>query len=129
MLNAIRLCILGGAGALGLVAVAVADVSGLIGNTLVLHDRQNPEIVIKTQLNADGSYDASVSDGLNTTVTTGTWKEQDGKLCYTQTSKPIPGRPTYFCAKGMDNRKVGDTWLERWNDGRMYKGQVIAGSH
>ena len=58
------------------------------------------------------------------------WKEQDGKLCYTQTSKPIPGRPTYFCAKGMDGKKVGDTWIERgWSDGRWYKGRVVAGSN
>lgn len=129
MLNTLGISILSGAAALGLAAVAVADVSGLIGNTVVLHDRQNPEIVIKTQLNADGSYQTSVSDGLNTVTTSGTWMEQDGKLCYTQTSKPIPGRPTYFCAKGMDSRKVGDTWLERWNDGRMYKGKVTPGSN
>jgi hypothetical protein len=27
----------------------------------------------------------------------------------------------------MDGRKVGDTWLERWDDGRWYKGRVVAG--
>jgi hypothetical protein len=128
MLSTLRLSVLGGAAALGVVSVAVADMSGLVGNTLVEYDRQNPEIVIKVQLYADGSYQSWVSAGFKPITTQGTWKEQDGKLCYTQTSKPIPGRPTYFCAKGMDGKKVGDTWLRRDDDyGRWYKGRVVAG--
>ena len=129
MSSTYRFSVLAGATALGLALAAHADVSGLIGNTMVEYDRQNPQIVIKTQLFADGSYQSSVSAGFNTITTTGTWKEQDGKVCYTQTSKPIPGRPTYFCAKGGLGQKVGDTWIERWNDGRMYKGRVVAGSN
>jgi hypothetical protein len=113
-----------------MVSVALADMSGLVGNTLVEYDRQNHEIVIKVQLHADGSYQSWVGDGLTTVTTTGTWKEQDGKLCYTQTSKPIRGRPTYFCAKGMNGKKVGDTWLRRDDDyGRMYTGTVVAGTN
>jgi hypothetical protein len=128
MTKTLWVSLLSGAAALGVVSVALADVSGLVGNTLVEYDRQNHEIVIKTQLHADGSYQSWISAGPATITTNGTWKELDGKLCYTQTSKPIPGRPTYFCAKGMDGRKVGDTWLRRDDDyGRWYKGRVVAG--
>ncbi len=130
MLNTFRTSLLTGAAALAMVSAAVADVSGLIGNTVVEYDRQKPEIVVKTQLYADGTYQSWVSWPGGDTTTKGTWKEQDGKLCYTQTSKPIPGRPTYFCAKGMDGKKVGDTWIERgWDDGRWYKSRVVAGSN
>ncbi len=130
MSNTLRFSLVSGGAALGVVSVALADVSGLVGNTIVEYDRQIPEIVIKVQLHADGSYQSWVSGGLTTITTNGTWKEQDGKLCYTQTSKPIPGRPTYFCAKGMDGKKVGDSWLRRDDDyGRWYKGRVVAGSN
>jgi len=129
MLNTLRIFLLSGAAALAVVPVAVADVSGLIGNTSVLYDRQNPEMVIKVQLYADGTYQTWISAGFKTVTTKGTWTEQDGKLCYTQTSEPVPGRPIRFCAHNMDGKKVGDTWLERWDDGRMYKGRVVAGSN
>ena len=129
LLNTLRICLLSGGAALVMVSVALAEVSGLFGNTCVLYDRQNPEFVVKVQLHADGTYQTGVSGGFKTLTTTGTWKEQDGKLCYRQASKPIPGTPTYFCAKGMGGRKVGDTWLERWDDGRMFKGRVEAGSN
>ena len=109
--------------------IAHADVSGLIGNTVVEYDRQNPEFVVKVQLYADGTYQTRVSGGFKTIMTTGTWKEQDGKLCYTQTSKPIPGNPTHSCAHDMDGKKVGDTWVEQWPNGRMFKAQVVAGSN
>jgi hypothetical protein len=127
MLTMLRIFLVSGAAALGMVSVAIADMSGLIGNTIVEHDRQNPEVVVKTQLYADGSYQTWVSGGA---TSKGTWKERDGKLCYTQTSTPLPGYPTYFCAKGMDGRKVGDIWIERgWADGRWYQGRVVAGSN
>jgi len=106
---------------------AHAEMSGLFGNTIIQYDRQNPEFVVRGQLFADGTYQTWASGGFKTITTMGTWKEQDGKLCYTQSSKPIPGTPTYFCAKGMDGRKVGDTWIERWPDGRTFKGRVVAG--
>jgi hypothetical protein len=128
MLNTLRVSLLSGAAALGVVSVALADMSGLFGNTVVEYDRQNPEIVVKVQIHPDGTYQTWVSAGFRPITTTGTWAERDGKLCYTQTSKPIPGRPSYFCAKGMDGKKVGDTWIERgWDDGRWYKGRVVAG--
>ena len=127
--NTHRISLLGGAAALAVASLALADVSGLIGNTVVEYDRQNPEIVIKTQLHADGTYQTSVSAGFKPITTAGTWKEQDGKLCYTQTSKPIPGNPTHSCAHDMDGKKVGDTWVEQWPNGRMFKAQVVAGSN
>jgi hypothetical protein len=130
VLNMRRISLLSSVAAFGVMSVALADMSGLVGNTLVEYDRQNPNLVIKVQLHADGSYQSWVTDGLATVTTNGTWKEQDGKLCYSQTSKPIPGRPTYFCAKAMDGKKVGDTWLRRDDDyGRWYKGRVVAGSN
>ncbi|HEY6456952.1 MAG TPA: hypothetical protein VIY90_16890 [Steroidobacteraceae bacterium] len=85
-------------------SIAHADVSGLIGNTVVEYDRQSPQFVVKVQLYADGTYQSSASGGFKTTMTTGTWKEQDGM-------------------------KVGDTWIEQWPDGRMFKGRVVAGSN
>jgi hypothetical protein len=129
MLSTHRFSVLVGATALGVASVALADVSGLFGNTVVEYDRQNPQFVVKVQLYADGTYQSSASVGFKTITTTGTWKEQDGKLCYTQTSTPTPGTPTYFCAKGGDGMKVGDTWIERWPDGRMFKARVVAGSN
>ena len=130
MLNTLRISLLGGVAALGVASVAVADMSGLFGNTIVAFDRRNPEIVVKTQLNADGTYQAWVSGNLGKPVTTqGTWNEQDGKLCYTQTSPPIPGRPIHFCIHDMDGKKVGDTWIDRWEDGGTYKSRVVAGSN
>jgi hypothetical protein len=128
MMNTLRVSILTAAAALGLVSVALADVSGLFGNTIVEYDRHNPEFVVKVQIYADGTYKTWTTNGFKTVTTTGTWKEQDGKLCYTQSSNPIPGTPTYFCAKGAGGGKVGDTWLERWPDGRMFKGRVVAES-
>jgi len=104
-------------------------VSGLIGNTVVEYDRHNPEVMVKVQLHADGTYQTWVSGGFKTITTTGTWNEQHGKLCYTLTSRPIPGYPTHSCAHDMDRKKVGDTWIERWEDGREYKGRVVAGSN
>jgi hypothetical protein len=125
MWNKLRICILTAA-ALAITEVAVADVSGLIGNTILHSDRQHPESVVKIQLNADGSFQALMNGGI---TAMGTWAEQDGKLCYTIVSKQPPGRPKHFCARGMDGKKVGDTWIERWDDGRWYKSQVVAGSN
>ncbi len=129
MLNKLRISLLSGVAAFGVASAALAEVSGLFGNTVVAYNRRNPEIVVKTQIYADGTYQTWVSAGFNTSTTAGTWKEQDGKLCYTQTSKPIPGGPSYFCAKGMDGKKVGDTWIDRREDGASYKSRVFAGSN
>ena len=129
MLDTLRICLLSGAATLGVASVALADVSGLFGNTIVEYDRQNPEFVVKGQLYSDGTYQTWTSGGFRTITTTGTWKEQDGKLCYTQTSPPIPGRPIHFCIHDMDGKKVGDTWIDRWEDGGTYKSRVVAGSN
>jgi hypothetical protein len=97
-----------------------SDVSGLIGNTVVMVGNG---IDIRVKLHADGTYD---QDDVNGFPTKGTWKEENGELCYTPT-KPLPGNPTYFCAKHMDGKQVGDRWAERWPDGRTFRGQVVAG--
>ncbi len=103
-MNTFRIALLIGAGALGIVSVGVADVSGLIGNTILHYDRQHPEFVVKIQLNADGSFQALVD---RNTTATGTWEEQGNKLCYTITSKQPPGRPNHFCARGDGRQKSG----------------------
>ena len=107
---------------------AHADLSGLFGNTIVEYNRQNPEYMVKVEVFADGTYQASTSSGFKPVTTTGTWKEQDGKVCFTRTSKPLPGSPIYHCVPGGANLKVGDTWIERWPDGRTFKGRVVAGT-
>ena len=109
--------------------IAQEDVPGLIGNTIVEYDRQNPEFVVKVQLHADGTYRSSAGSGFKPVTTAGSWQEEDGKLCYTQTSTPIPGNPSHSCAPDMDGKKVGDTWIERWPNGRTFKAEVIAGSN
>lgn len=129
MSKTLRISCLCGAAALGVASAAVADVSGLVGNTVIAYERQHREITIKVQLHADGTYQTWISGGLGKPATTqGTWNERDGRLCYTQTSLPVPGRPTHFCAHDMNGKKVGDAWLERWDDGMWYKARVVAGS-
>jgi hypothetical protein len=124
MANRFRIALLSGAAALAVAGVAIADVSGLVGNTILRYERQHPELVVKLQLNADGSFQALIDTKI---TATGAWEERDGKLCFSITSKQPPGRPSHFCAHGMDGKKVGDSWLERWDDGHWYKARVVAG--
>lgn len=117
----VRVMLLAAAAATALAGVAYADVSGLVGNTVVLSMGNGGEI--KVQLHSDGSYQTTTPQG----VVKGTWKFDNGQLCYTQTDPAPPaGRPNPFCAPGMDGKKVGDTWTQQGQGGEM-KGSVVAG--
>jgi len=122
MLNKNPFSILIGAAMLGVACAAHADVSGLIGNTCI-EVGNNVEVRIK--LHADGTFEKVSYPG---GTSRGTWKEVEGKLCYVQTDpKPKPGAPVSFCAKNMDGRQVGDRWAERWPDGSVFRGHIVAG--
>jgi hypothetical protein len=108
--------------ALGLCGAAHADMSGMVGNTVVLAGGDN---TIKVQLHADGTYQTSLSNG---TTVKGTWADNGGQLCYTQTDPAPPaGRPNPFCVPGMDGKKVGDTWSQPGPGGATMNGSVVAG--
>ncbi len=122
MLNAIRVGALAGAAVLALAGVAHADMSGMVGNTIVLTGANN--MSIKVQLHADGSYQTAIGGG---PTVKGTWKDNNGQLCYHQTDPaPAAGQQADFCAPGMNGRKVGDTWTQQGPGGQM-NGTVVAG--
>ena len=114
--------LLAGAAALALAGAAQADMSGMVGNTIVLAGDNN--LQIKVQLHADGTYQTSLGGA----TMKGTWKDKDGQLCYTQLDPaPQQGQPAEFCAQGMSGRKVGDTWTQPGPGGASMKGSVVAG--
>ena len=122
MLNAFRVGCLACAASLALAGAAHADMSGMVGNTIVLNGANN--LVIKVQLHADGTYQTAVGAG---PAVKGTWKDKAGQLCYTQTDPAPPaGQPAEFCAPGMNGRKVGDTWTQQGPGGQL-NGSVVAG--
>lgn len=109
------------AAAAAFAGAAYADVSGLVGNTVVLTMGNGGQI--KVQLHADGSYQTTTPQG----TVKGAWKFDNGQLCYTQTDPAPPaGRTNPFCAPGMDGKKVGDTWSQQGPGGSM-QGAVVAG--
>ena len=122
MFKTVRFGILAGAAALALAGVAHADMSGMVGNTIVLAGANN--LMIKVQLHADGTYQTVVGGG---PTVKGAWKDKDGQLCYTQTEPAPPaGQPAEFCAPGMNGRKVGDSWTQQGPGGTL-NGSVVAG--
>ena len=120
-MNSLRMMVIASAAALLCAGVAQADMSGLVGNTVVL---TTPGGAIKVQLHADGTYQTTTPGG----VDKGTWKADGGQLCYTQTDpKPPAERPNPFCVQGMDGKKVGDTWTQPGQGGASMSGTVQAG--
>ena len=121
-MNIARMFVIGSAAALVYAGAAHADMSGLVGNTIQLSGGNG--FSVKVQLHADGTYQTTTAQG----VVKGTWKDDGGKLCYTQTDPAPPaGRPNPFCAEGMDGKKVGDTWTIPGQNGASMKGSVAAG--
>ena len=117
----VRVLFLAAAAATALAGGAYADVAGLVGNTVVLTTGDGGQI--KVQLHSDGSYQTTTAQG----VVKGTWKFDNGQLCYTQTTPPPQaGAPSPFCVQGMDGKKVGDTWSQPGPGGDM-KGSVVSG--
>ena len=122
-MNIARNLMIGLAGALALAGTASADMTGMVGNTVVLAMPDNS--TIKVQLHADGTYQTVVANG---PAVKGTWAAVNGQLCYTQTDPaPAAGRPNPFCVQGMDGRKVGDTWTQPGPGGATMNGSVVAG--
>jgi hypothetical protein len=120
----LRELLIGAAAGLALAGVAHADMSGLVGNTILINGP--PGGPIKIQLKSDGTYQTVSAAG----TAKGTWKADGDKLCYTQTDPAPPaGRPNPFCAQGMDGKKVGDTWTVPGgpNGGPAMNGSVVAG--
>jgi hypothetical protein len=122
MLNRIRVGFCAGAAAMALAGAAHADMSGMVGNTILLNGANNT--VIKVQLHSDGTYQTVIGGG---PTIKGTWKDNNGQLCYHQTDPAPPaGQSGDFCAPGMNSRKVGDTWTQQGPGGQM-TGSVVAG--
>jgi hypothetical protein len=121
-MNIARLLVIGSAAALAFAGAASADMSGMVGNTIVLSGANN--FSVKVQLHADGTYQTVTAQG----TVKGTWKEDNGQLCYTQTDPAPPaGRPATYCAQGMSGKKVGDTWTQPGPGGASMNGTVVAG--
>ena len=113
--------LIGAAGALAFAGSALADMSGMVGNTIQI---TTPNGVVKIMLHSDGTYQTSLPDGSGSK---GTWSEQDGALCYTQTDPAPPAdRPNPFCAPGMSGKKVGDSWTQQGPGGSV-TGSVVSG--
>jgi hypothetical protein len=102
---------------------AMADMSGLVGNTVF---GQSPDGVVRQiWLDADGGYRISLSDGQ---VSTGRWSEKDGRLCYDRLQPPPgPGAPNPLCVEGFDGHGPGDRWEAPWRDGKTLKMWVVKG--
>jgi hypothetical protein len=111
--------------ALALVATAArADVSGLVGNTVV-GTTPGDGLTRRIQLHADGTYRIVVSDG---SASSGTWSLDGVKLCYFALDpKPAAGAPNPLCVEGMDGHKLGDAWTTTGHHGLQMKMTVVKG--
>jgi hypothetical protein len=110
--------------ALALVASAAgADMSGLVGNTVI---GSTPDgLTRRIQLHADGTYRITVSDG---SMSTGTWSAKASKLCYLRIDpKPGPNDSNPLCVDGFDNHKLGDAWTTTGHHGLLMKMTVVRG--
>ena len=108
---------------LTLAGPASADMSGLVGNTVV--GSTPDKLTRRIQLHADGSFRISVSDG---SVSTGTWTSDGPKLCYNMISPPpAAGAPNPLCVDGLDGHKVGDSWMTTGHRGLPMTMTVVAG--
>ena len=102
---------------------ASADVSGLVGNTVV--GSTPDKLTRRIQLRADGSYRITVSDG---SVSTGTWISDGAKLCYNRVNPPpAAGAPNPLCVDGLGGHKVGDSWMTTGHQGLPMTMTVVAG--
>ncbi len=118
-----RTILIAGFGALALAGAAHADMSGMVGNTMVVTLPDNN--TVKVQLHADGTYQTARSNG---PTVKGTWAAKGDQLCYTQTDPAPPAdRPQPFCIAGMDGHKVGDNWSSPGQGGATMKMGIVAG--
>jgi hypothetical protein len=114
---------LGVIAALAAAGAARADMSGLVGATVV---GSTPDgLTRKIMLRADGGYRITVSDG---SYSAGTWKADGTKLCYTRLDpKPGPNDRNPFCVEGLDGHKVGDTWTTTGHNNLPMTMSVVRG--
>ncbi len=118
-----RSLLLGLAAAVAVGGIANADMAGLVGNTVI--GTTPDKLTRRIELRADGGYRISVSDG---SVSTGTWKADGSKLCYTRIDPaPRPGDQNPLCVEGLDGHKVGDSWMATGHLGLPMTMTVVAG--
>lgn len=116
--------LLAGAAALALAGGAHADMSGLVGNT-VIGTTAGDGLTRRVQLHADGTYRIAVSDG---SFSAGTWSAQGSKLCYLRIDpKPGPNDANPLCVEGFDGHKLGDAWTTTGHHGLLMKMTVVRG--
>lgn len=85
---------------------ALADVSGLVGNTIVgtFPDGKT----IKVHLKADGAFDNVMPDG---SAAAGTYTDDAKGVCFVQTTPPPPAEMAGpNCQATLSGKKVGDAW-------------------
>ncbi len=110
-------------GALALAGAAHADMSGMVGNTMIVTTPDGG--TIRVQMHADGSYQAAVANG---PTNKGTWAAQGAQLCYTQVDPaPTADQPQPICVPGMDGHKAGDSWSTAGPNGADLKMTIEAG--
>lgn len=108
---------------LGSSSPALADMSGLVGDTVIAESPNG--VVRRIELRADGAYRISLSDGQ---VATGRWSEKAGRLCYDRIDPPPgPGAANPLCVDGFDGHRPGDRWRAPWREGRTLKMSVTPG--
>ena len=115
--------VLGLLAAVAICGAASADISGLVGNTVI---GSTPDgLTRRIMLRADGSFRISVTDG---SVSTGTWTVQGTRLCYARTDpKPPPGGQAVLCVEGLDGHKVGDRWMATGHQNMPMTMSIVAG--
>jgi hypothetical protein len=120
---AMRGFLIGVIATLAVASVAHADMSGLVGNTVI---GSTPDgLTRRVQLRADGSYLITVSDGSSSK---GTWKADEARLCYTRIDPPpAAGGQNPLCVEGFDGHKVGDKWTATGHNNLPMTMTVIAG--
>ncbi len=111
------------AACLVLAAASPADMSGLVGATVL--GSTPDKVTRRIQLHADGTYRITLSDG---TVSSGRWSQKDDQLCYDRVDPPPPpGGANPFCVSGFAGHKVGDRWTLPWRNGGTMTLSVVAG--
>jgi hypothetical protein len=102
---------------------AMADVSGLYGNTVVATFPDGK--VIKVQLKADGAFSETLPDG---SAASGTYTDDANGVCFTQTAPPPPADAKPTCAPDLAGKKAGDAWdAPGPQSGTTLKISVVAG--
>ena len=112
-----------GAALLLVASAAMADVSGLVGNTVVgtFPDGNT----VKVHMKADGTFDQTMGGQ----AASGTYAIDPAKgVCMTQTTPAPPADAQPMCVPSLDGKKVGDSWdLPGPKEGTTVKVTVVAG--